>query len=630
MKSRKQQCAVVMGLVLAMCGSAAAEEVFTQMKEVVVTATRDEIPIEQVGSSITVVTAKEIELQQKQTVADVLRMVPGLDVATNGSFGVTSVYMRGAKAEHTLVLMDGVEMNDPSHPNGGYNFANLTVQNIERIEILRGPQSTLYGSQAMGGVINLITKRGEGKPEASLSIEAGSHHTFQENANLSGSTRFMQYALDVSRLDTGGISAANSKNGNTENDLYQNSTVSARIGIAPTDNLDFDGMVRYTRSHTALDGYPPPLYSLSDVPGYYLTTDQLYVRGEANLSLFNNLWEQKLGVSLNDSRQDYSDSSYLNGQSVKADWQHILHINRLNDLTCGVEHKEDHAESDGMERKHAHTTSVYVQDHLKLFDRWFTTLGLRVDDHSSFGTEATYRLTTAYNVLETGTKIRGSYGTGFRSPSLYELYAPALPMWGFLGGEPDLKPEKSRGWDVGLEQSIPSIKTTIGLSWFSNTFKDMIRYTTDPLTWSSYYENAARAHARGAEITAALQPFENLQLKAAYTYTETEDDTIGSTTYGKEWTYRPKHKYSIDTSYRFLQKGTINLGLIYVGNRYRDSSNTQKMGNYTLVNLAGSYDITKNLQLFGRIDNLFDREYEEVYGYGTPGISAYGGVKVSF
>jgi vitamin B12 transporter len=407
--------------------------------------------------------------------------------------------------------------------------------------------------------------------------------------------------------------------------------VSARLGITPLINLDFDVALRYSKSRSDLDGYSSvPPYSFSDIRGYYSNADQLYLRSEGNLSLFNNFWDQKLGLSLNDSKRDYSDGYYYNGQSLKFDWQHLLHLHKTNDFTLGLERKDEYAQTDGMDEKHAATTSFYFQDQIKLFDRWFTTLGVRVDDHDRFGTEATYRFTTAYLVKQTGTKIRGSYGSGFRSPSLYELYAPALPLWSFLGGNANLKPEKSTGWDIGVEQTLQIMKTHLSVTWFRNDFKDMIRYMTDSATWNSYYDNVDKAHSQGIELTASLQPLDELAFKATYTYTEAKDDTSGSATYGKHWAYRPKNKLTFDANYSFLKKANLNLGLVYVGTRYSDADNNNKMKDYLLVNLAGSYDITKNLQVFGRVDNLFDRQYEEVAGYGTPGIGAYGGVKVSF
>ena len=618
MKRSRQQCAVAVAMVMAMCGAAAAaEEVTTQMKEVVVTATRDEVPIEQVGSSITVITAKEIEQKQARTVADVLRSVPGLDVSRSGAFGTTSIFMRGAKSEHTLVLIDGIEMNDPSAAGGGYEFANLVVDSIERIEVLRGPQSTLYGSSAMGGVINIITKKGQGNLKGYISAEGGSFHTAKETAGISGSSSLLRYALNASRFDTKGISAANSANNNPEKDGYWNSSVSAQLGITPVANIELDLSLKYIKSKTDIDG---GWGTVIDALNSNQKSEELYARLQAKFNLFNSFLEQKVGASASDISREYNAyNSTYDGQTTKFDWQSILHLHATNDLTVGLERKDEQAKTDSMQKKNAGTTSYYLQDQISLFDTWFTTLGTRIDDHSKFGTKATYRFTTAYLVKATDTKVKGSYGSGFKAPSLIQLYHPT---W---GGNANLKPEESTGWDVGVEQGVPLFNSRISATYFRNDYDDMI-------TWDNtfLYANVAKSHTEGVELTATVQPADELLLKAAYTYTETQDDSVGTSSSSKQLARRPNHKASLDTTCSFMKKGHATLGIVYVGSRYNDAANTQKLGGYTLVNLAGSYDITKNLQLFGRVDNLFDREYEEVYGYGTPGISAYGGVKVSF
>lgn len=617
MKSRKQQCAAVVAMVLAMCGATAAEEVTTQMQEVVVTATRDEVPLEQVGSSITVVTAKEIEQTQARTVADVLRSVPGLDVSRSGAFGTTSIFMRGAKSEHTLVLIDGIEMNDPSAAGGGYEFANLTVDSIERIEILRGPQSTLYGSSAMGGVINIITKKGQGALKGYISAEGGSFNTAKETAGISGSTTRFRYALNASRFDTQGISAANSAHNNPEKDGYWNSSVSAHLGITPVNNFELDLSLKYIKSKTEIDG---GWGTVVDAYDSHQKSEELYAGVQARFNLFNSFLEQKIGATASDISREYNAyNSTYDGQTTKIDWQSILHLHATNDLTVGVERKDEQAKTDSMQEKDAGTTSYYLQDQISLFDAWFTTLGVRIDDHSQFGTKATYRLTTAYLMKTTDTTIKGSYGTGYKAPSLIQLYHPT---W---GGNANLKPEESVGWDVGVEQGLPLFNSRISATYFRNKYDDMI-------TWDNtfMYANVAKSHTEGAELTVSMQPADNILVKGAYTYTETLDDSTGMTTSGKQLARRPNHKASLDAAYNVTKTAHLNLGIVYVGSRYNDAANTQKMGDYTLVNLAGSYDVTKNLQIFGRVDNLFDREYEEVAGYGTPGISAFGGVKVSF
>lgn len=624
MKRSRRSCAVVLGLAFAIASTAEAEQT-SKMGEIVVTATREETPLDQVGSSISVITAKDLEQRQVKTVADALRMAPGVDVVRYGNMGgATSVFMRGANSQHTLVLIDGVIANDPSSPANSFDFSNLTTDNIERIELLSGSQSTLYGSSAMGGVINIITKRGDGKLKGYLSAEGGSFYTAREAAGLSGRFERLSYNLNVSRLDTNGISAANRKNGNSEKDPYQNTTVATRLGVELFDNLDLDFTLRYNSSRVDMDDfvYDPVSYSseFKDVRGYRQRVEQFFARSEGNLALFDGLWDQKLGFSYNDSQRRYTDGNYYDGKNFRFDWQHTLHLHKTNDFTAGFEQLDEYGASKGVSEKHAATTSFYFQDQIKLFDRWFTTLGVRVDDHDRFGTRATYRFATSYLLKESGTRFKGSYGTGFKAPSLQQLY-------GSFGANPDLKPEKSSGWDLGVEQKIPLMQTVIGATWFRNDFKDMINYLiTDPLTWDGHNANIDKARTQGVELSASMQPLDDLTLKLSYTWLETEDRKTG-----QQLLRRPKNRIGFDAGYRFLKRGSINLGLLYVGSRY-DYGDTgyEKMGDYLLVNLAGSYDITKNLQLFGRIENLLDRQYEEIIGYGTPGIGAYGGFKVSF
>jgi len=641
MKRSMLKCGMVSGLVMAFCAPAGAEEKIAKLEEVVVTANRLETATREVGSSITVITAQQIEQRQQTLLLDVLRSVPSIDVVQNGGPGsATSVFMRGANSEHTLVLLDGIELNDPSAPGGGYDFANLPTDNIERVEILRGPQSTLYGSRAMGGVINIITKRGKGKPTGFLSAQGGSFNTAAEKAGISGGTDLYNYSLGLSRFDTSGFSAAGKRQGNTENDGYQNTSVNTRLGIMPASNLSVDFIVNYLKNRADLDnngGFG------GDDPNYIQKTEQISFRSQADLALFDNLWEQRLGVSFNDLSRDVNngtDSAHpsdlsrasYHGQSVTVDWQHTLHLHETNSLTLGIERKEENAKSDyysesaawgpyssPWDEHSAHTTGYYLQDQVRLWDAWFTTLGVRLDDHSRFGSKATYRFTSAYTAKQTDTTFKGSYGTAFKAPSLYQLYAPTY-------GDENLNPEKSTGWDLGVEQSLFGGKLTMGATYFYNDFEDLINYDSN----LSKYGNISKATTQGVELTASLRPIDELTLRAGYTYTRTEDKATGL-----ELLRRPKNKISFDGNYRFLKNANLNLGLVYVGTRTDDDYSTSpattvKLKNYLLVNLAASYDITRNLQIFGRVDNLLDRSYEEVLGYGTAGISAYGGVKVSF
>lgn len=613
-----------------------------EMDKIVVSANRSETALHEVGSSITVITREEIEQRQKPFVLDLLRTVPSVDVVQQGGAGgLTYVGIRGDKPEHTLVLMDGVRMNDPASTGVSFDFSTLTTDNIERIEILRGPQSTLYGSDAIGGVINIITRRGTGKPSGFVSAEGGSFGTALEKAALSGGIGILNYSLGLSRQDTSGISSAAERLGNHETDGYHATSVSTRLGISPVRNFDFDCIVRYVNSKADLDNGGG---AGMDDPNYISRSEQAIVRGQGRLSLFQDFWEQTLGISFSNlDRKFRNDTDALHpydlergtyhGESLAVDWQNTLLLHKTNTLILGLETREEKARTDyysesfygpyssAFPGESDRITGYYLQDRISLWDSWFTTLGVRLDDHSRFGTETTYRFTSSYSLKQTGTRFKGSYGTGFKAPSLYQLYAP-------IYGNQALQPEKSTGWDIGVEQALFSGRVELGATWFSNDFEDLIEFDSS----ASRYRNTAKAESYGVELTATVTPTDDLTLQAGYTWTKTKDKATGL-----ELLRRPEDKFSFDANYRFNKKGNVNLEVAYVGKRHDNyfdpltyATTRVELGGYLLVNLATSYDITRWLQLFARVDNLFDREYEEAYGYGTPGISAYGGVKVSF
>lgn len=607
-----------------------------QIDEMVVTATKVETPAKEVGSSITLITRQDIEAQQKTSVLDILRTVPSLDIIQNGGAGkAASIFIRGAKSEHTLVLIDGVEMNDPISTGRAFNFANLTVDNIERIEVLSGPQSTLYGSDAMGGVINILTRTGKGKPNGSLSVEGGSFNSFKEAGNVNGGNKLVRYSIGFSRQDTDGISAAKDKNGSFEKDGYGNTSFSGKLGVTPVHNFDIDVIYSRSQAKTDLDN------TGDDDPNFTSASTSNFLRTQAKILLFNNIWDQRIGFALTDiDRNDRDDIdtnhpqdsslSTFNGRMLKFDWQNIFNLHRTNVLTAGLETEKEEGESSYssesaygpytsvFNEKSARTTGFYMQDQIKLWNAWFTTVGFRTDDHSKFGTKATYRIASAFVIEKTGTKFKTSFGTGFKAPSLYQLYSSY--------GDETLKPEESTGWDAGIEQSFASEKLTTGFTYFSNDFENLVDYNS-----ATYrYSNIAKAKTHGIELSASVHATTSLVFRGSYTYTKTEDKTTGL-----ELLRRAKNKFGFDANYRFGEKGDINFNLAYVGNRsdidYSSYPAAQvKLPGHVIANLAASYNLTKSFQIFGRVDNLFNNDYEEIIGYGTPNASAFGGIKVSF
>ena len=644
-----KQLFLVITVILITCGWVAAQENKTDSSEppsdslkyhIVVTATRTEQPTLELGSTTTLITAEELKQSGKNTLIEALASVPGLDVVQSGGPGNTaSVFIRGANTEHSLVMIDGVEVNDPISPGRTFNFGNLTLDNIDRVEIVRGPQSTLYGSDAMGGVINIITKKGQGKPGFFVSAEAGSYNTFREAAGLSGKTGILDYAIGLSRFDTKGFSASAAKYGNTEKDGYANTTFSSRLGINPKPGMEFNFISRFTDAKSELDNFEGPG---GDDPNYTLNAKLFLLAANSRMLLLNGKWEQKLNISYNRVHRDLdndidelnpfdSSSGRYTGRSFKVDWQHNIYLLPGNTVTAGIEYERESGDSiyrwDSLwgpgeslfPKKSARTTGFYLQDSVKIGEFLFVNLGLRLDDHNRFGSETTYRIAPAV-VLNSGTKIRATYGTGFKAPSLYQLYAPATD-WGPLGNQA-LEPEKSKAWDIGLEQFLFNDRLSVSFTYFKNKFQDLIEYD-----WMQGYTNIAVAETKGMEVFAFAHPLAHLTLTASYTYTKALNKITN-----EYLLRRPKHKANLAVNYRLLDKADLHLDMIYVGERediFPYPTRTIAPA-YTLFNFAANLQVSRNFELFGRIDNLLDKDYEAALGYGSPRRSAYIGIRANY
>ena len=615
-----------------------------ELPNMVVTATRTETPEDEVGSAITVISAEDIVAKRITNVADALRTVPGLDVIRSGGIGQpTAVYLRGANANHTLVLVDGVEMNDPSSPNGAFDFANLQTDNIERIEVVRGAASAAYGSDAMGGVINVITKKGQGATKYTATAEGGSYDTWKTTGAISGSTERINYSLDASRMETAGFSAADHTMGNTDPNGHRNNTVSGRSGIKVNDNLDLGLTLRYNEGKTFNDDCGGVS---CDNTGNYNTFNELFTRGFGHLKLFDGLWEQTIGSAY--SRTDRNNVTVFNpaslnsygnsiaanlGEKVKLDYQSIFNVHKASTITLGVEEEADSLSSSAaspdlygtnasIPQKTMNTISGYLQDQINLFDSSFTTVGVRYDDNNRFGGHETWRVNELYNFKETGTRLKGNYGTGFKAPSLNQLYDTI-----YGSGNASLKPETSVNWDAGLEQDIIRKKVMAGVSYFNNNFDNLI----DFLKVAPYTNNnISRAKVSGVETFLELHPINDLTFRGTYTYQQTLNLVTDT-----QLLHRPRNKASFDADYQFVEKAHVHLNVLMVGQKADSAyisgeSVPLTIGSYALLNLAGSYDVHKNVQLFARIDNVLNKQYEEVYGYGTSGVAGYGGVKLAY
>lgn len=625
---------------VAVLAATASAEPSARLEEVVVTATRTPAAVDQVGgSSITVITAEEIAARQQPTVEELLKTVPGLSVVANGGLGTTTaVSIRGADAKNTLVLVDGVMFNDPSSGQRDANLANLTTDNVERIEIVRGPMSVLYGSNATAGVINVITKQGSGRPGYYLGGEAGSYGTWKTYGGARGVVEKFDYSLNLSRSGAQGFSTADDDNGRiphangstSEEDGWKNSTFAGKLGFQVTPDFDLSATTRYMDSRVDLD---------SPVSGYLqdnkvVSPKEKYIDSEellAKVNLHNRLFTGRLDSNLYYQRTDKertviddSGRSLYNGESSEVGWQGSVAALAGNVVTVGLSYFEEQMDSAGFSAingQAANVASSWLQDQISLGENFDLVAGVRLDDHDRFGSEATWRISPSYVFAASGTTLKAAYGTGFRAPSLYELYAPTY-------GNPSLAAEKSRGWDAGIEQELLDQRLTVGVTYFQTRFENLIQW--DFTTWK-YAQATGETTTRGVESFARFSPVAALDLTIAHTYTDTEDAT------GARLTRRPLHKASLAVACRFSEKLRGNAELLRVGERDESPYAKDMYGNrvntldaYTVVNVAGSYALTPSLDLYGRIDNLFDEEYEEAWSYATPGLSAHGGVKFHF
>ena len=623
--------------------------------DVIVTATRTDTPAALVASSVTVVTSEEIERRQLRFVTDVLRRVPGVDVRRNGGPGsVTSIFMRGGDSDHVLVLLDGVELNDPSSPSRAPTLSDLTTEDIERIEVVRGPQSVLYGGDAMSGVIQIFTKRGSGKLKVVGSGEGGSYSTARGVVSVSGATDDLNYAISGSYWSTDGFSA---KTEGIERDSYQNGTTSARGGWKLNDHFSLDGMLRYSKAKVEYDA------SADAEDHHHIDTEQWLARFAPKLSLFDGRWVQTLSGQFSRNERDTKATSFLkpgitgfhtqiDGNLYALDWQNELRLIKGHLVTLGLEQQWEEADfvtpdfatlsfKDFDDSRN--NFAVYLQDQITWGERFFGTAGFRYDNSSDFESEVTYRFTAGASVPEIHTIFRSSYGTGYKAPSLSELSLDAF------AGNPDLDPERSEGVDVGFETSLYDDRFVTTATFFYNDVHDLIiTFDQDPDPDDFVFDfvtlNIDRSEVYGVEASVDLEIIKNLRLTGNYTYTHTEvkgtpkgflaDEGIIAD--GSRLLRRPTHKASMDLIWNFLDnRGELAANILYVGDQ-RDiktvgfSTVLTTTRDYVTLNLTGRFKINEWLTIFGRVDNVWDEDYEDVPGFGTAGVSAYGGIRVEY
>jgi len=591
--------------------------------DIVITATRAEQNTDQVGQSITLIDAAKLETQQTVVLADSLAMTPGVTVTRNGGIGgTTSLFIRGASSEHILVVIDGVRVNDPSSPGGAYDFGSLLAGDVSRVEILRGADSVPWGSSAIGGVVNITTFGPTPKLSGTATAEGGSYGTSNVNAHIADTIGPIGIAVGGGWLHTSGISAFAASEGGREADGYDQHYANARATVRLNHNFWLDLRGRYARGNAMQDGYNTPSFSFGDDAEYTITSE---VSGYAALhdSFSNGRFTDTYAYSITNIHRDTFDAAQspsfefgYRGQVERLEYQGEAKLNAAIRLAYGAESERSSLASpadiygDPAAAYRTGIDSGYGQAILTPVSRLTLTGGVRYDHHRAYGGHTTFAANGAYQLTDT-TTVRASYAEGFKAPTLYQLYAPYY-------GTPTLRPETATSYDGGVEQTALAGAIRVRATYFNRHTNDLIDF--DPATFT--YQNIKRARAEGGEFELALHPVAALVIAANYTRTH----SINADT-GLLLARRPQDSVNVSVDWagkRVKIGGTIQM----IGNSYDDAANKVLLQSYALFGLHAAIPVGKHLELYGRIDNLFDAQYQVVRHYGTLGRAAYAGVRV--
>ncbi|MDO8900160.1 MAG: TonB-dependent receptor, partial [Phenylobacterium sp.] len=564
------------------------------VRGVVVTANRAPTAAAQVAQAVTILDRAEIEASQAILIPDLLARTPGVTLSRNGGpGGVTALRIRGAETDQTLVVIDGVRLNDVAQPGAGYNFANLLTGDVARIEVLRGAQSTLWGSQAIGGVVNVITTVPTEPFQASLDVEGGDYATAYVRGGVGGAGERFVWRLGAGYYTTDGVSAFA---GGAEADGFQHTSANGRLGIKITEGLSLDLRGLYSYGRAQVDGFPAPTYSFADTAEYGVTEELTGYVG-LNLSLLEDRLRNRLAYSrTRTDRQSLNPSQavtpvtfdalseverweYQGTFAVTDVWQAVFGLER-DEASMRTASPSAFSPNPPAQSASADLDSAYVQVQGPLLTGLTLTAGLRRDEHDTFGGQTLGQGALAWSLNDGNTILRASFGQGFKAPSLYQLYSE----YGNLG----LAPEEADAWDIGVEQVLAGGLAVVSATWFQRETSNQIDYVscfsapTDPLCnvggtqRFGYYSNTARTEARGVELIgqAKVGPFD---LAANYTWTDATNAVSGSANEGKRLARRPEHQGNMSVSHLWSAGASATLAVRYIGAAFDDAANRNRL-----------------------------------------------------
>ena len=613
--------------------------------DVVVTASRsgEGVEVRNLPASITLLGADDLSERQTRIVSDVLRDVPGLAVSRTGAVGgLTQVRVRGSEGNHVLVLIDGIKASDPY--NGEYDFGTLIADEAAKVEVLRGQQSSLYGSDAIGGVIQYITLTGREAPGFSVRAEGGSFGTFSGGARAAGFDGTLDYAVSGSIYRTDGTPTARGG----ERDVGSTGIgATAKVTWVPSDIFKITGVGRYSYTDALTNNSESdpasPLFGYTvDSPGVRFRNEAFYGLARAELTLADGRWSNALTGQIADTTRDGFNAAGFDygdkGRRYKGTFETSFRFGSdrvVNRLTGAVDFEREEFQNTSPAnaftftgRRSTDNWGFVGQYELTVDDALSAGASIRRDENNRFDDVTTWRAQAGYR-LPFGVRVRGAYGTGVKNPGYFELFGYSD---GRYIGNPNLRPEKSRGWEAGADYDLPGGRASIGVTYFDSTLEDEI-YTTYPApTFVATPSNrTTESKQHGIEAFVSARPIPQIKFDLAYTWLDAEENGVTEVR-------RPRHTGSINTTvFSTDERLSGTLTVRYNGRNtdvvYTDPSYIPvrvSMQEFVLVNFNAEFRLSDRLTVFGRVENLLNEDYEEIFSFATPGRAAYGGVRARF
>jgi vitamin B12 transporter len=580
--------------------------------------------VESTGQHVSVFVRGEIEGVQGADLTRLLERAPGVTISRNGGTGsFTGVRVRGAEGEQLLVLIDGVRVADVAAPGGGFDFGNLLMGNLRKVELQRSSNSTIWGSQALGGVL-AVTTGSQG--DFAGSVEVGSHETIYGTAGWNHSPGSFDLGLQAAHYDSDGFSSAAD---GTEADGFRQSELAGRLRAEIVENLSAFVTGRYADGHLEIDGFPAPDFTLADTAEYQ---DTRQVSGAAGLEYATRALVLRGAYSLADTERENFDPAFGPAPSFTTDG-----ASERAELRGRWTVEDGIALDFGGEREWQRFSTLFDPVHKTAisggyaqldFDRHDLHLaaGLRRDEHRDFGGEWSFGADAAWTLGKV--ELTASYGEGFKAPTLFQLHSDF--------GNGALGPETSQSFDAGIAarfgwseiELIAFRRDTEGLIGFVSCFGVTTGICTDRPFGT--YDNIGRARAQGLEVAGNLHLASSLTVGLAYTLLDAEDRTPGSATYGNDLARRPEHALTVTGDWRIRNAIRLGADLRVVSDSFDDAANLVPLDGYATLALRGEWDASDHVTLFGRVENVWDEDYQTAAGYATEGRAAHVGARARF